>query len=147
MTMILLDTDCLTLLEWADSPPARRLNDRLSTYPVADVATSIVTFEEKMRGWLAHIASSKKMLEILKGYEKLTRQVKLFCSMPIASFDEQAAIEFQRLRKVHRRMGVMDLRIAAIALTQHATLISKNLRDFRQIPGLIVEDWTKEGNS
>lgn len=35
----------------------------------------------------------------------------------------------------------MDLKIVAIALVQDALLLSSNLRDFRQVPGLRVEDW------
>jgi tRNA(fMet)-specific endonuclease VapC len=37
----------------------------------------------------------------------------------------------------------MDLKIAAIALTRDATLLSRNLADFTRIPKLRVEDWTK----
>ena len=37
----------------------------------------------------------------------------------------------------------MDLRIASIALTHDATLLSRNLRDFTKIPGLRVEDWLR----
>ncbi len=36
----------------------------------------------------------------------------------------------------------MDLRIASVALASHSTLLTLNLRDFRQVPGLAVEDWT-----
>jgi predicted nucleic acid-binding protein len=36
----------------------------------------------------------------------------------------------------------MDLRIASIALTTGATLLSRNLRHFRRVPGLASEDWT-----
>ena len=35
----------------------------------------------------------------------------------------------------------MDLKIAATALVHGALLLSANLRDFRQVPGLMVEDW------
>lgn len=37
--------------------------------------------------------------------------------------------------------GTMDLKIVSIVLVHGATLLSGNLRDFRQIPGLHVEDW------
>jgi predicted nucleic acid-binding protein len=36
----------------------------------------------------------------------------------------------------------MDLKIAAIVLSQAATLLSKNLADFGKVPDLRVEDWT-----
>ncbi len=39
----------------------------------------------------------------------------------------------------------MDLKIAAIVLTHDATLLSKNLSDFRKVPGLKVADWTLSG--
>ncbi len=35
----------------------------------------------------------------------------------------------------------MDLKIAVIVLRHGPTLLSANLRDFRQIQGLSVEDW------
>ena len=39
-------------------------------------------------------------------------------------------------------MGKMDLRIASIALSKGLTVMTRNLVDFEQIPGLNVEDWT-----
>jgi tRNA(fMet)-specific endonuclease VapC len=36
----------------------------------------------------------------------------------------------------------MDLRIASIALVNSCTVLTSNLKDFRKVPGLLVEDWT-----
>lgn len=45
------------------------------------------------------------------------------------------------MRAERVRIGTMDLRIASIVLAHHATLLSRNLRDFRLVPGLRVENW------
>ena len=34
-----------------------------------------------------------------------------------------------------------DLLIAIIALANHGTLVTRNLKDFRLVPGLQVENW------
>jgi len=36
----------------------------------------------------------------------------------------------------------MDLKLASIVLLRNATLLSRNLGDFRKVPGLKVEDWS-----
>lgn len=56
-------------------------------------------------------------------------------------FDETAAEKFQQLRRQGVRIATTDLKIASITLTNRATLLSANLRDFEKVPGLAVEDW------
>ena len=59
----------------------------------------------------------------------------------IVEWDEPAAATFRRLRAGRVRIGTQDLKIAATAIAQDASLLSANLRDFEQVPGLNVEDW------
>ena len=62
--------------------------------------------------------------------------------MQIASFDQAAADCFDDLRRQRVRIGTMDLRIAAIAITRDWTLLTRNAADFAKVPGLLFEDWT-----
>ena len=66
-----------------------------------------------------------------------------FGEIKVLPFDKDAQNRFTDLRKNRVRIGTMDLRIASIALTTGSLLLSRNLRDFRQVPGLTVEDWTR----
>ena len=61
----------------------------------------------------------------------------------IPQFDEPAADRFEALRKQRIRVGTQDVKIASIALEHDALLLSANLRDFEQIPGLRVENWAR----
>jgi len=60
----------------------------------------------------------------------------------VLPFDEPAAIEFDAFRSQGVRIGTMDLRIAAIAVSNDLAVLTRNTVDFGQVPGLHVEDWT-----
>jgi tRNA(fMet)-specific endonuclease VapC len=78
----------------------------------------------------------------VEAYKELKRQLINYCTIPIIDFDEQAAQEFQRLKKLYPRLGTMDLKIASVALVNQAGLLTRNSSDFGRIIGLPVEDWT-----
>lgn len=140
--MVILDTDHVSIVEWAGSPEGQRLWARLEHMPPEEIATTVVSFEEQTRGWLTVLAKARSLAQQVEAYRRLKRHLDDFCRMTVLEFDERAAAEFQRLRKSHPRIGTMDLKIAAVVLIRQATLLSRNLSDFRRIPGLNVEDWT-----
>lgn len=77
----------------------------------------------------------------------LERLHRALASLTIWPFDEKAAAEFGRLRAELRRRGrpmqVIDIMIAAIALSLgNCTVVSAD-SDLLAVPGLTVEDWTK----
>ena len=139
--MIVLDTDVLSLVQRASGPAYDRLVRRLDAAD-DEVAVSIVSFEEQMRGWLAFIARAKSSSQQIEGYARLHALLKDFTTRPVLDFDPLAAAKFDELLKLKPRIGTMDLRIAAITMAQDGLLVSKNLADFRKVPGLRVEDWT-----
>ena len=83
-------------------------------------------------------------MDLIDGYRRLERHLRVYCSMPVLSFDEKAAIRFQDLKNAKINIGTMDLRISVIVLSQDATLLSRNLVDFQRVPNLKVVDWTIE---
>jgi tRNA(fMet)-specific endonuclease VapC len=90
---------------------------------------------------MAWIAQARSLPEQVERYGRLNQTLHRYCAGTVLDFDERAAEEFQRLRKTRIRIGTMDLKIAAIALSHNATLLSRNLKDFSKVPGLKVEDW------
>jgi tRNA(fMet)-specific endonuclease VapC len=140
--MILLDTDHLTLLKYAEGERGARLVERLRTLPPDEViAVPVIAVEEQMRGWLAAIAKERQARRQVLACREFARLFEFFQNFTIAPFDERAADEFDALRSAKIRLGTMDLKIAAIALVHRALLLSANLRDFEQGPGLRVENW------
>jgi tRNA(fMet)-specific endonuclease VapC len=75
-------------------------------------------------------------------YQWLQQLAKDYCSIVILSFSHAAALEYQHLRKKYPRLGSMDLRIAAITLTNNAILLTRNTSDFQQIDELQINDWS-----
>lgn len=140
--MLILDTDVLSILEHA-GPKAERLSVRFEN-STESVATTIVSCEEQVRGWIATLASKRTNTDQIRAYARLRRLLESFCQWQILDFDEAAAVKFQELKNVKIRVGTMDLKIAAIALAHDATLITGNIKDFKQIPDLKFIDWTSE---
>jgi tRNA(fMet)-specific endonuclease VapC len=142
--MILLDTDHLTVLAFSRSEQHTRLKGRMAASNDQDFATTIVNAEEQMRGWLAGINRLRKVHQQTPAYKHLLELLGFLGELSLIPFDFRAADEFELLRKAKVRIGSMDLKIASIALVHNALLLSANLRDFQQVPGLRVENWLKE---
>lgn len=136
--MHILDTDHVSLLQRQTGADAERLRFRLSN--IQRIST-IITYEEQMRGWLTWIAQAKSLIAQIERYSMLKRMVTSYAKISLLDFDRPAADEFERLKNQRIRIGTMDLKIAAIALANDATLLSRNLKDFSKVPGLKVEDW------
>src|SRR5438309_2031098 len=56
--------------------------------------------------------------------------------------DPSAATVYDGLFAQSLRVGTMDLRLAAIALSRQLTVLTRNFADFGRVPGLTVEDRT-----
>ncbi|MCI0694211.1 type II toxin-antitoxin system VapC family toxin [candidate division KSB1 bacterium] len=134
----IFDTDTLSLAQRRNP----LITSRLQQLPSTQTAVTIVTIEEQMRGWVAQIKQEKKLERLILTYAKFQDAVLSYSRMHVLPFDEEAANHFQKLQYLQTRLGMRDLRIAAIALAFNGVLVTANIRHFRQIPGLTIEDWT-----
>ncbi len=70
--MYILDTDHISILESVStSPEAQRLRFRLARLGRYERITTIITFEEQIRGWMSYLAKSRTIPEQVKAYRKL----------------------------------------------------------------------------
>jgi tRNA(fMet)-specific endonuclease VapC len=81
--MVVLDTDHVSLLQTGDDPSAQRSLERVVALAPAEVVTTIITYEEHMRGWMSYLGRAKTMAQQVTAYGKLQRHVSYFGSIPI----------------------------------------------------------------
>jgi tRNA(fMet)-specific endonuclease VapC len=137
--MHLLDTDTLTHLHAGHPQVITHL--RAVDDPV--VGTTIITKSELLRGRIDFLLKAATGTELLRAQQWFTRTEELLAQILIVPFDETAATQFDRLRatKAYRKIGRTDLLIASIALANRATLVTRNVRHFRQLHGITVINW------
>jgi tRNA(fMet)-specific endonuclease VapC len=140
--VIILDTDIISVLDSRSGSAYENLAARLARRDVDHIAITIVSFEEQMRGWLSYIAASRALSRQIEGYARLHRLLRWYQEQELLDFNTSAADVYEKLKRARVRLGAMDLKIAAIALDRGALLVSRNLRDFRKVPNLQVEDWS-----
>ncbi len=138
--MIILDTDHLSILEYPERPQYQRLVSAMDKSADRDFTITAVSLEEQLRAWLAAIHRTKKVRDQILYYARLTKLIDFFSRWTVLPFDERAADRFASIRNQRVRVGSMDLKIASIAIETDSLLLSANLRDFQQVPGLRVED-------
>jgi tRNA(fMet)-specific endonuclease VapC len=135
MTMYCLDTDTWSFLARSATPGLRL---RLSACPKDKIIVVEMVRAELLFGVVRH----PKRPELEARIEAMLAPYK---RLP---FGGDAAIHYSNIRfaleKAGTPIGPNDLIIAACARAANAVLVTHNTREFKRVPGLKVEDWTKE---
>ena len=93
--------------------------------------------------WLTHRipATRTDAARLVVAYRELEIALHFTHGFRLVPFDPPAAEKFAALKRQRIRIGTQDLKIAAMALANDATLLSRNLKDFSKVPGLKVQNW------
>ena len=137
--MKILDTDVLTHLIVGHPKVVDQQRQETDL-----VAITIISRIEILRGRFAMLLTAADGQELQRAQHRLDQTVAQLAGVPIVfPIDAAAANEFDRLRanKRLKKIGRADLLIAAITLANRAILVTRNVRDFGQVPGLQVENW------
>lgn len=104
-----------------------RLTRRIAECDAGEIGISVISYAEVAYGTYVGKPPPSEVLE------------SFIAAIPLVPFDETAAREYARLPFKRARF---DRLLAAHALSIGATVITNNLSDFADVPGLSVENWT-----
>lgn len=136
----ILDTDTFTLAHRG----TRGLRDRIDAEREAhEIVISLVTWIEVLRGRFEAVVKATDGNALSRAQARLISSEEYMVDFRVLLFDTTSTAEFDRLQKDKkaRKAGRNDLLIACIALAHDATLVTRNTKDFANIPGLKVENW------
>jgi len=130
----LLDTNiCIYLIKKKPETVLRRL---LATAP-GDGAISSITLSELEYGVEKSVQRDKNKLAL----------ARFVAPLEIAPYDHLACAEYGRIRAIlearGEKIGPLDTLIAAHARSLGVVLVTNNVREFRRVPDLKIEDWTR----
>ena len=120
------------------------MKQRINQVSLEEIAVTVITVEEQMRGWLNVIRQSSEEQRLMWGYIGLRQGVEFFNIIKILDFDQNSASRYAELLRQKIRIGTQDLRIAAITISNNGILVTRNQRDFSRVPGLHIDDWTND---
>lgn len=130
----LLDTNiCIYFL----NQRSEKLAERLGEAGTENIALCSIVKAELFYG----------AMKSAKPAQNLARQeafLEIFQSLPFDDFAAQTYAEIRtNLERIGSPIGPNDLCIAAIALTNGLTLISNNIKEFKKVARLKLEDWSR----
>jgi len=133
--MFMLDTNIISYWMRGDPTVTARIKERSPS----DLSLSAITLAEILYG----IEKSP-----VKKRERRSRIEKISSLLSIYPFDEAAAEHYAVIRAQLERKGEViserDTQIAAIAVANRLTVVTHNVKEFRRIKKLTVEDWAAE---
>jgi tRNA(fMet)-specific endonuclease VapC len=136
--MFVIDTDTLSLLMRGH----QRLVERTRAAD-ADVVSTTISRIEILQGRFAAVLKAEDGARLLLAQQLLEQTEAYLGGVKFLPVEAAASAAFDRLRaeKKLKKIGRADLFIAAVSMAHRATVVIRNVRHFRQVPVLKVENW------
>ncbi|MBI2805079.1 MAG: type II toxin-antitoxin system VapC family toxin [Planctomycetes bacterium] len=136
--MILFDTDILSLSNVGNVRIRKRAAQEKDT-----IGITVITRIEVLLGRFDAILKAADGEQLQRAQARLIQSDRELATLRIVPINAAVGAEFDRLRvnKKLKVIGRRDLLIACIALANQATLVTRNLKHLRLVPGLKVDNW------
>lgn len=138
MSLYLFDTDHLSLYQAGHA----RVLHNLMRHIQDQLAVTVISIEEQLSGWQTALRKARDDVRRAEVYRRMALAVEGLAGWEVAPFSLPAMARHANLLRQHLNVGSNDLKIAAIAMEVGGTVVTRNIRDFARIPGLIWEDWS-----
>jgi tRNA(fMet)-specific endonuclease VapC len=137
-----LDTDIFSLLVKGQARVTAR-HAEVITSSSDEVTIPALVRIEVLSGRFEAVKKAADADRLVAMYDFLVRTEAALSAYRILPVTRTAADHFDQLRanKKLKKIGRGDVLIACIALANDATLVTRNTKDFANIPGLKVENW------
>jgi tRNA(fMet)-specific endonuclease VapC len=133
MPRYMLDTDtCSYIMKRSNEALLRRLQK----IPVSEVCISVITKSELLFG-----------VEVSPSRQRDQAALDAFLQyMDVLDFPDEAALHYAKIRadlhKLGKMIGANDLLIAAHARSLDLILVTNNVKEFKRVRNLAIENWT-----
>jgi tRNA(fMet)-specific endonuclease VapC len=142
MSLYVLDTDHLSLYRYGH----HEVSTHIEAMPADQLAVTIITIEEQLRAWYTQVRRARDAERLARAYQGLFEVAETSKLIRVLPFTRPAVERYLELRSRLPRLGKLDLSIAAIALEFDGIVMTRNRRDFEQVPNLQLEDWSRPQN-
>lgn len=117
----------------------------MENVPYKDLYLSTITLGEISKGAENHPADKRKHDLLIWLYQTIPKKYK----NRIINIDREIMCNWGRLDKlVGRTLPILDSIIAAVAITYNLVLVTRNVKDYQDIPGLIIlNPWEYEAET
>ncbi len=138
-----LDTDILSDLQRGNT----RVVENVRATEASQIGTTIISAFEELRGRFDQVSraeSQKVPKDVIAAYRRLQDTIEFFRDVQVLGYTLAAEESFAAIRRqtTVQKVKTHDLRIACIALSIGATLVTRNRGDFQAIPNLLLVDWS-----
>ena len=138
--MYLLDTDSYTL--YRREHPLMLAKVDLAVSQGKLVAITIITRVEVLQGRMAALLKADSHKRFLDAQSRLLDDESRIDEMRMYLLDAKSLGIFDELSALNGlKIGRADLLIASIARAEQATLVTRNLKHFKLVPRLDLENW------